>query len=42
MIHYIVTNPVRSGLVNNVIDYPFWGSSVYTREELLVYIGSRR
>jgi putative transposase len=41
VIYYIITNPVRSGLVNNLVDYPFWGSGVYSRQELLVYIGYR-
>jgi REP-associated tyrosine transposase len=35
VIRYIVTNPVKAGLVSNALDYPFWGSAVYTREELL-------
>jgi hypothetical protein len=33
-----VKNPVRAGLVSSPLDYPFWGSLVYSREELLAYI----
>ena len=35
VIAYIVANPVRAGLVRDVSDYPFWGSSVWTRDELI-------
>ena len=42
VIYYIIANPLRKGLVENVMDYPYWGSSVYTREELLYSIGLRR
>ena len=34
-ITYVVANPLRAGLVRDVSDYPFWGSSVWTREELI-------
>jgi hypothetical protein len=37
-VRYIINNPVRAGLVADVRDYPFWGSSVYSREALLEYI----
>jgi putative transposase len=42
VIFYIVANPLRKGLVKNVMDYPFWGSGLYSREELLAHIGIRR
>jgi putative transposase len=29
VVRYIVANPVRAGLVENVVDYPFSGSSRY-------------
>jgi len=34
---YIVENPLRAGLVVEVLAYPHWGSSVCTRAELLDY-----
>jgi putative transposase len=39
---YIIENPVRKGIVQNPMDYPHWGSSIYSREELLYSIGLRR
>jgi REP-associated tyrosine transposase len=39
---YIIENPVRKGIVQNVMDYPHWGSGIYSREELLYSIGLRR
>src|SRR5215204_4998380 len=35
---YTVANPVRAGIVRSPVEYPFWGSFVYTREQLLEYI----
>ena len=35
LIAYVVENPVRAGLVRSVDAYPFWGSSIWTREQLL-------
>ena len=35
VIRYVLDNPVRAGLVNCVQDYAYWGSGVWTREELL-------
>jgi len=32
---YIIENPVRAGLVTRCDDYPFIGSQVYSREELI-------
>ena len=42
VVFYIIANPVRKGLVKDVMDYPFWGSSVYGRQELLNSIGLRK
>jgi putative transposase len=39
VIEYIVSNPVRGKLVENPDDYPYWGSTVYTRREILEFIG---
>ena len=38
VISYILANPVQAGLVADPIDYPFWGSSVYSREEILDFL----
>ena len=35
VIRYIVENPLRAGIVSQVDDYPFWGSAVYTRQEMI-------
>ena len=35
VIRYIVSNPIRAGLVQAPHGYPFWGSQVYSREEIL-------
>jgi putative transposase len=35
VIRYIVENPVRAGLTRDVASYPFWGSEVYSREQLM-------
>jgi REP element-mobilizing transposase RayT len=32
---YIVLNPVAAGIVSDPMDYPHWGSEIYTREALL-------
>jgi REP-associated tyrosine transposase len=32
---YIVQNPVRAGLVRTAVDYPFTGSSILRKEQLL-------
>jgi REP element-mobilizing transposase RayT len=39
VIEYIVSNPVRSKLAENPQDYPYWGSTVHTRKEILEFIG---
>jgi putative transposase len=35
IIRYVLENPVRAGLVQRVEDYPYWGSAVWTRGQLL-------
>lgn len=35
VIAYLLENPLRRGLVQDIRDYPFWGSGVWTREQLL-------
>ena len=35
---YIIANPVRAGLVTSPAAYPYWGSFLYSRAELLEYI----
>ena len=37
-IRYIIENPLRAELVESPLDYPFWGSSTCSREELLDYL----
>ena len=32
---YIVQNPVRAGLVRSPVEYPFCGSSIWSKEELV-------
>jgi putative transposase len=39
VILYIIANPVRKHLVEQPLDYPYWGSSIYSREDLLRSIG---
>lgn len=34
----ILTTPLRAGLVSDLRLYPFWGSAVWGREELLAYL----
>jgi REP element-mobilizing transposase RayT len=35
VIRYVVSNPVRAGLVQTPQEYPFWGSQIYSRDEIL-------
>jgi len=42
VIAYIVNNPLRAGLVKSPLDYPFWGSLTWTREQILDFIGGIR
>ena len=38
VIRYTINNPVRAGLVDDPRHYPFWGSGVWTRDQLLDFI----
>jgi len=38
VIKYIVCNPVRAGLASSPDEYPYWGSQVYSRLEILEFI----
>jgi putative transposase len=35
IIRYMVMNPVRAGLVKDPTDYPYWGTSDWSREEVI-------
>jgi len=39
VIRYIIANPVRAGFVERPEQYPHWGSGVYTRDEILEFVG---
>ena len=39
-IAYIVANPVRAGIVSSPGEYPYWGSQIYTRDEILDFIAT--
>ncbi|HYE72129.1 MAG TPA: transposase [Blastocatellia bacterium] len=34
-LNYILLNPVRAGLAASWRDYPYWGSTIYSREQLI-------
>ncbi len=38
VVRYVVSNPVRAGLVIDPLAYPFWGSSIYSRTQLIEYL----
>jgi putative transposase len=38
VVRYIIENPVRAGIAQHPSEYEFWGSQLYSREELLEYI----
>ena len=38
VIRYIIDNPLRAGLVGSPSEYPFWGSQIYSREEVLEFV----
>jgi REP-associated tyrosine transposase len=42
VIEYLIANPVRGGLVTEVGSYPFWGSGVWSREQLIEAIQAKR
>ncbi len=35
VIAYLLANPLRAGLVRDVRQYPFWGSGVWERDQLV-------
>jgi REP element-mobilizing transposase RayT len=37
IVRYVLENPIRGGLASNVDEYPFIGSSEYTREQLIEF-----
>jgi REP element-mobilizing transposase RayT len=39
VLRYLIENPVRAKLCNDVRAYPFWGSPLYSRDELLEFAG---
>ena len=39
VMRYIIENPVRAGLVQDVRQYPAWGSQRHSRDEMLEFIG---
>jgi REP element-mobilizing transposase RayT len=41
VIRYLLDNPIRAGLVSALRDYPYWGSGVCTREELMEVLFDR-
>jgi putative transposase len=40
IVTYIVMNPVRANLVRSVGEYPFWGSAIYRRCEIVDFVES--
>jgi putative transposase len=38
VVKYIIANPVRAEIVAAPLDYPHWGSALYTREQLLDFV----
>ena len=38
VVKYIIANPVRAEIVESPLDYPHWGSALYTREQLLDFV----
>jgi hypothetical protein len=41
VIRYLLENPIRAGLVRNLLEYPYWGSGLCAREELLEVLYDR-
>jgi len=42
VVFYIIANPVRKGLVERVENYPYWGSGICSREEMLASLRANR
>jgi putative transposase len=41
VVRYLLENPIRAGLVRNLLEYPYWGSGLCSREELLEVLYDR-
>jgi hypothetical protein len=41
VIRYLIENPIRGLLVDDIGHYPFWGSSICSREDLLAILDRR-
>jgi putative transposase len=41
VIPYLLANPLRAGLVEDIRDYRFWGSGVWSRDELIEAVQER-
>ena len=41
IIRYVLENPIRAAIVDEVGKYPFWGSCTHSREDLLASIARR-
>ena len=42
LVEYMIRNPVRADMTASPVDYPYWGSERYSREELMEFIASAR
>ena len=38
VVRYLINNPVLAGLVDSPSAYPFWGSEIDSREEILEFV----
>jgi len=41
VIRYLLDNPIRAGLVSTLREYPYWGSGVCSRDELIEVLFDR-
>jgi putative transposase len=41
LVRYLIANPIRAGIVVDVKDYPYWGSGVCNREEVIETLFNR-
>jgi len=42
LVAYVVDNPRRAGLVETPAEYAYWGSQVYSREQILEFVAAER
>ena len=42
LVEYMIRNALRAGLVEDPVNYPYWGSQRYSRAELLEFVASAR